>query len=135
MKKRIFLLLMLVLVSFGLSACNDAKTQIMLPAVSQLSAVEVTNEAGTETKIVTDTNWMTQLFEELSKVEATDQTSVQDVPVADVYWQIDFVFSEEGKTTAYLYEEEGKWYLEQPYVAIYQAPSSCAEFLQQLWLT
>ena len=135
MKKKIFFLLMLVLVSFGLSACDDVETQIMLPAVSQLSAVEVTSEAKTETKIVTDTNWMTQLFEELSKVEATDQTSVQDVPAADAYWQIDFVFSEEGKTTAYLYEEDGQWYLEQPYVAVYQIPSSCAEFLQQLWLT
>ncbi|MBE5876701.1 MAG: hypothetical protein E7290_07410 [Lachnospiraceae bacterium] len=77
-------------------------------------------------------DWIEEFISIISDAKNTNKSSVQDFPLADNYGTI-HIFSKDNSLTIYYYEENGRYFLKQPYHGIYEiehanAISSCSRF-------
>lgn len=92
--------------------------QISLPVVDDL--VSITLKKDSESVIINDKNEM-NLVLNLLKNRTTTTRSIQDFPVNRVdFVSVYFNFFKGGSSVLFLYEEEDKYYVEQPYNGIYE---------------
>lgn len=127
MKKYTLLSLCLACI-LSLAACGKNTTPITLPQVSDIISVDIT--VGENTINHADENWISEMISKISNSEPTKKDSVQDVPQVDNYIKIDIQF-EKGTSTLFVYEDNGKYYVEQPYQGIYEIDSQLYEQLQE----
>ena len=76
-----------------------------------------------------DITWIDEIITDLSNSEPTTKESVQDVPQSESYIRIDFQYKT-GTSTIYAYEDNGTYYVEQPYQGIYEIDSQLFEKLE-----
>ena len=127
MKKYISLFLCLVCM-LTLVACGKKADPIMLPQTDDITSIDITVEENTVNH--TDKVWISELIADISSSEPTNKESVQDIPQVESYIKIDFQF-ETGTSTLFAYENNGIYYIEQPYQGIYEIDSQLYERLQK----
>lgn len=115
MKKCSLLTAALVLL-VTLTACGKAEP-MTLPETGEIVSVDVT--AGDQTVQHTDEAWISEMVTALSGAEPTGRESVQDVPQAEELVRLDLRLGS-GASTLFAYQEDGHFYVEQPYQGIYQ---------------
>ena len=127
MKKYISLFLCLVCM-LTLVACGKKADPIMLPQTDDITSIDITVEESAVNH--TDKVWISELIADISSSEPTNKESVQDIPQVESYIKIDFQF-ETGTSTLFAYEDNGIYYIEQPYQGIYEIDSQLYERLQK----
>ena len=115
MKKCSLLTAALVLLVM-LTACGKAEP-MTLPETGEIVSVDVT--AGDQTVQHTDEAWISEMVTALSGAEPTGRESVQDIPQAEELVRLDLQLGS-GASTLFAYQEDGHFYVEQPYQGIYQ---------------
>lgn len=115
MKKRSLLTAVLVLL-VTLAACGKADP-VTLPETGEIVSVDVT--AGDQTVQHTDETWISEMVTALSGAEPTGRESVQDVPQTEDLVRLDLQLGS-GTSTLFAYQEDGRFYIEQPYQGIWQ---------------
>ncbi len=127
MKKYIsfFICLACILV---LAACGREAAPIVLPDTADIIAVDVT--AGEDTVRHSNKAWINKMISNFSNARLTAKESVQDVPQAENYIKLD-IYTEPGSSTLFAYEENGKFFIEQPYQGIYETDSKTYSQLQE----
>lgn len=75
--------------------------------------------AGDQTVQHTDEAWISEMVTALSGAEPTGRESVQDIPQAEDLVRLDLQLGS-GASTLFAYQEDGHFYVEQPYQGIYQ---------------
>ena len=111
-----------------LVACGKRAAPITLPQADEITSIDITIEENTVSH--SDKTWISEIIANISSSEPTKKESVQDVPQAESYIKIDFQF-ETGTSTLFVYEDSGKYYLEQPYQGIYKIDSQLYSRLQE----
>jgi len=118
--KRITVFVLLVTLLAGLSACAGEKAgPIQLPNASDVESVKITQNKQVAEEA--DSGRISEIIERFTAVEPTTRASVQDVPNVADYIQIDLVLRNGNTSTLFVYQENGNWYIEQPYQGIYRA--------------
>ena len=114
--KRTLAILLTVIMCFALVSCGKADP-IVLP--DRADVVNISIEIDGETIYIEDSARIDDILSGIAKVEPTSKKSVQDVPQVDDYVKIDFQLNG-GVSTIFTYEEDSKYYIEQPYQGIYE---------------
>ena len=128
MKKYISLFLYLICI-LALTACGKKADPIMLPKAENILSVDVTVAGKTENHL--GKFWISNMISNISNAQPTRKESVQDVPQVESYIKID-IQSETGTSTLFAYEDNMKYYIEQPYQGIYEIDSKQYEQLQEI---
>lgn len=127
MKKLVFAITLIMISLFFFSGRGDQADPIVLPAVDEITSVEIVN--GNEDMINKDEVWIAAFFEKISKAVPTVKASTQDVPTVSVYTRVDFVSS--GKISSiFVFKEGSKYFIEQPYQGIYETDETILDFLE-----
>lgn len=108
---------------------SPSSQRIVLPDAAAIVSVDIT----TEDDLIhhTDAAWISDVIHNISESEPTDKISVQDTPNIDSYIKIDFNF-EKDTSTLFAYEDNGKYYVEQPYQGIFEISSRLYQRLQNM---
>ena len=101
----------------------------MLPKAGNILSVDVTVAGKTENHL--GKFWISNMISNISNAQPTRKESVQDVPQVESYIKID-IQSETGTSTLFAYEDNMKYYIEQPYQGIYEIDSKQYEKLQEI---
>lgn len=129
MKKIIFkwiigsvcILLFLVCI-YGLKIYNDffpMAEPIYLPNNGEIIAIEITKD--TFHKKYTNPEIINTIIEQLSKARETRILTVHDLPPVMEYYTVDIITEDTSKVyTSFIYQENSKWYIEQPYRGVYE---------------
>lgn len=80
---------------------------------------------------MTESGKVEDIVKAINDAASTKEESVQDVPDAKQYGKIILV-SKEDERTLYYYEREGKYYIEEPYVGIYQCEQNLDSYFKSL---
>ncbi len=129
-KKRALAGVLAGLVLCALSACGEKAAPITLPEAEALCAVDVIN--GDSTVSHYDETWIGDFLEDVGGAEPTDIPSVQDAPVNTAYIQVDLRYAAGGTGTFFVYEDRGRYYVEQPYQGVYRISETLYErYFQQ----
>ena len=127
--KKIFSLFLCVAVILTLGACGKKPSPITLPQADEIISVDIS--VGKCTVSHSDITWIDEIITDLSNSEPTTKESVQDVPQSESYIRIDFQYKT-GTSTIYAYEDNGKYYVEQPYQGIYEIDNQLFEKLESV---
>ena len=128
MKKQIYLFLCLVCI-LAFTACGKKTKTITLPQTEDITSIDIT--VGENTVNQTDKKWISEIISDISNSEPTNKESITDVPQVKNYIKIDFQL-ETGTSTLFVYEDRGKYYVEQPYQGIYKIDSQLFVQLQEV---
>ena len=126
MKKAISLIATIIM-CFVFASCGKADP-IVLPDKDDVAEVGVTYDG--ETEYHKDAEWIEQLLSGMKAAEPTNKESVQDVPQVDNYIKIDFQL-DNGVSTIFVYEDGGRYYIEQPYQGIYELDSAVYSLIKE----
>ncbi len=112
-------ILLTVIMCFVLASCGKADP-IVLPDRDNIANISVVIDG--EIIYHEDSSWIDSVMSGIADAEPTSKESVQDVPQVDDYIKLDIqLFG--GVSTVFAYEEDGKYYIEQPYQGIYELDS------------
>lgn len=105
----------------------SGKTRIVLSGSGVIRSIVLRDFAKVTVNDITydDPAWIAELLVALEKSRATRRTSIQDHPNEDILYRIGF-----GGMDLFVYEENGCYYLEQPYQGIWVADESLIGLLQ-----
>lgn len=123
----IVLYLLTVLLCMFLAGCGQKAEPLVLPAPEDISAITVTNDNEVVHHI--EPAWIAEFVTAVSAGEPTNKESVQDTPLTEPYSKIEFVLAD-GNSVIFFYEQDGAYYIEQPYVGIYEVDSRVQTLLQ-----
>lgn len=112
-------ILLTVIMCFALASCGKADP-IVLPDRDDIANISVVIDG--ETIYHEDSAWIDSVMSGIADAEPTSKESVQDVPQVDDYIKLDIQLYG-GVSTVFAYEEDGKYYIEQPYQGIYELDS------------
>lgn len=117
-KKSLFLALMIIMIEVITTACSQTEYTLNLPT----EAIGVTLLKNGDSRTVETAENIENVLNMLGGTERiTAEESVQDSPVdSDEEIKIDFIFDEGAISTLFVYEKNGKYYIEQPYNGIYE---------------
>ena len=127
MKQRMTAIAWAVVMFLVLTACGFmAAEALVLPSPEDLKEVTVT---ASELELTAHSgDWIAQLLEALEQGvrEKTGRASVADTPAGKGagLMRLDFGFKNGGTSTLFLYREDGRLFLEQPYQGIYEMDAS-----------
>lgn len=126
-KANLFFLITMIVIGCVLSGCAGNDNAEIVKESSKLQEINLTLYNGksvnvTESKKVEDI---------INSAESTKEESVQDVPDAKQYGKI-ILASKEDERTLYYYEREGKYYIEEPYVGIYQCDQDLNSYFKSI---
>ena len=108
----------MIVIGCVLSGCAEKNNAEIVKESSNLQEINLTLYNGKSIN-VTKSEKIQDIVKVINSAESTNEESAQDVPNADQYGRIVLV-SKEDERTLYYYEREGKYYIEEPYVGIYQ---------------
>lgn len=126
--KKILSLFLCVICVMTLVACGKKTDPITLPQANDITSVDVS--VGKCTVSHSDKTWINEIISDISSSEPTTKECVQDVPQVENYIKIDFQH-QTGTSTIFAYEDNGKYYIEQPYQGIYEIDSQLFEKLER----
>ncbi len=128
MKRGIFTLIVMLTISFTLSACSDIAEPIILPDLEEVISIKVSEDD--DELVYTDVEDISSIISKINEAKATSKPTVQDNPVnVENYYSVYITANEEQSTTLYIYKEKSKWYIEQPYQGIYETDEAIFEDL------
>ena len=104
---------------FVLASCGKADP-IVLPDRDNIANISVVIDG--EIIYHEDSSWIDSVMSGIADAEPTSKESVHDVPQVDDYIKLDIQLYG-GVSTVFAYEEDGKYYIEQPYQGIYELDS------------
>lgn len=116
--KKVLTIMLLLFCMAGVTACGQTAPPISLPDADAVLSVQLMQDQQEETH--TDPLWIQDLLSQLSGAKPTRRESVQNFPNAEHPIQITFTHSGGGSSIVFAYEQDGRYYLEQPYQGIYQ---------------
>lgn len=125
--KRAISLIVTIIMCFVLASCGKADP-IVLPDKDDVTEVGVTYDG--ETEYHKDAEWIEQMLSGMKAAEPTNKESVQDAPQVDNYIKIDFQL-DNGVSTIFVYEDGGRYYIEQPYQGIYELDSAVYSLIKE----
>lgn len=117
-KANLFFLITMIVIGCVLSGCAEKNNAEIVKESSNLQEINLTLYNGKSIN-VTKSEKIQDIVKVINSAEFTKEESVQDVPDAEQYGKIILV-SKEDERTLFYYEREGKYYIEEPYVGIYQ---------------
>lgn len=126
MKNRICTKVLLLLLILNVCGCAYAAAPIVLPDVEDIISISI--ESGDNTENHKDLSWIEEAVSAILSSEPTSKQSVQDTPQVDSYVRIDIQLRN-GTSTIFAYEQDGKFYVEQPYQGIYEIEAETFELL------
>lgn len=122
-KSKVFTILIGIFL-LGLSFVGCDKAQITLPNESDLKSI-VLSESTKENNIYSTITSKKEIKSIIDSIKLdskqTSIESVNDVPTnIDDYIKLEFLHSKEGSSIAYLYKTKNRYYIEQPYIGIWE---------------
>lgn len=132
MKNKIILAFLLPALCMTLPACAKKADPVALPPVDEISTVIISENETVEQH--TDKEWIESLVAAVAKARPTNKASVNDFPDVGQYVKIEVNY-DGGTDILFLYEDSGKYYLEQPYQGIYYIDASMSEMIRTKSLT
>lgn len=134
-QKRIFALIGILLfavlaLGIGFHFITKRTYELHLPQSENLELVSL-KQNGEET-VIHDSGKIEEILDTIGGTQrTTKEESIQDTPVnANGEIRVDFHFTEGGTSTLFIYEKNGKYFIEQPYNGIY--PMGEEEYLRLL---
>ena len=129
-KANLFFLITMIVIGCVLSGCAENDNEEIVKESSKLQEINLTlyNEKSVN---VTESGKVEDIVKAINDAASTKEESVQDVPDAKQYGKIILV-SKEDERTLYYYEREGKYYIEEPYVGIYQCEQNLDSYFKSL---
>lgn len=100
---------------------------IKLPLTENILSIEIAG--GIKDIIVTDREMIESFIQKVAEATPTSKQSVQDVPTVSEYTRVDFV-SHGNILSIFIYEDNSKWYIEQPYHGIYETDENILKLLK-----
>lgn len=88
--------------------------------VKSLSLIKIANDRGVEKRTIKENNDIENFLQLLENSKLTKKESVSDFPNKDEFILVRIKVSEDGYIRNTIYEEDKKFYFEQPYVEIYE---------------
>lgn len=129
-KANLFFLITMIVIGCVLSGCAEKNNAEIVKESSNLQEINLTLYNGKSIN-VTKSEKIQDIVKVINSAEFTKEESVQDVPNADQYGRIVLV-SKEDERTLYYYEREGKYYIEEPYVGIYQCDQDLNSYFKSI---
>lgn len=125
-KTRVLFLITMMICTFIFSGCAQKEKANIVMQSSKLEAITITlfNEDIIE---VTDSTKIQDIVNVINNAKQTKDESTQDVPDVEKYGKITFV-SKGNDRILYYYEKNKKWYIEEPYVGIYECSQNLNNF-------
>ena len=131
MKKTFISMACIVVLGLSLTACGKKAEPMVLPYAEEIRSIEVSN--GIDDIICIDKDVIASFIHKVSDAKATSKKSVQDVPNVSEYTRVDLV--QDGRlTSVFIYQEDDKWYIEQPYQGIYESDENILDLLIMKYL-
>lgn len=113
---------MLLVVIGGIKIYNDffpMAEPVNFPSNDEVIAIDIKKD--TINLKYTDSEILKMIIEQLSKAKETRLLTVHDRPTVRDYYTVDIITKDNDMTyTSFIYQENSKWYLEQPYTGIYE---------------
>lgn len=113
---------MLLVVIGGIKIYNDffpMAEPVNFPSNDEIIAIDIKKD--TINLKYTDPEILKMIIEQLSKAKETRLLTVHDRPTVRDYYTVDIITKDNDMTyTSFIYQENSKWYLEQPYIGIYE---------------
>ncbi|MBS5315904.1 MAG: DUF5301 domain-containing protein [Zhenhengia sp.] len=113
---------MLLVVIGGIKIYNDffpMAEPVNFPSNDEIIAIDIKKD--TINLKYTDPEILKMIIEQLSKAKETRLLTVHDRPTVRDYYTVDIITKDNDMTyTSFIYQENSKWYLEQPYTGIYE---------------
>lgn len=130
MKK--FLVLLSMICLFTLPGCGKQAAPIVLPEPENITEIRIKD--GESIRTISDSEQIGQIISGLANAKPTNRQSIQDAPQNKNAIQIEFQFKADapfqaGLSTVFVYEEHGKYYVEQPYQGIYSISQDVYDML------
>ncbi len=129
-KANLFFLITMIVIGCVLSGCAEKNNAEIVKESSNLQEINLTLYNGKSIN-VTKSEKIQDIVKVINSAESTNEESAQDVPNADQYGRIVLV-SKEDERTLYYYEREGKYYIEEPYVGIYQCDQDLNSYFKSI---
>ena len=129
-KANLFFLITMIVIGCVLSGCAEKNNAEIVKEPSNLQEINLTLYNGKSIN-VTKSEKIQDIVKVINSAESTNEESAQDVPNADQYRRIVLV-SKEDERTLYYYEREGKYYIEEPYVGIYQCDQDLNSYFKSI---
>lgn len=129
-KANLFFLITMIVISCVLSGCAENDNAEIVKKSSKLQEINLTLYNGKSVN-VTESEKVEDIVKVINGAASTKEESVQDVPDAEQYGRIILV-SKEDERTLYYYEREGKYYIEEPYVGIYQCDQDLNSYFKSI---
>lgn len=129
-KANLFFLITMIVIACVLSGCAENDNAEIVKESSKLQEINLTLYNGKSVN-VTESKKVEDIVKVINSAESTKEESVQDVPDAKQYGKI-ILASKEDERTLYYYEREGKYYIEEPYVGIYQCEQNLDSYFKSI---
>lgn len=100
---------------------------IELPMRNEVYDIEIKRES-TVIKYIDDREIM-EILKIISNTKATRKITAHERPIVREYITISFNTKEDRLYTSYIYNENSKWYIEQPYTGIYEMKKGLNDFI------
>lgn len=117
-KTKVLFLITMMICTFILSGCVQKEKTNKTIQSSKLEAITITS-FDEDIIEVTDSTKIQDIVNVINNAKRTKDESTQDVPDVEKYGKITFV-SKDDDRILYYYQKNKKWYIEEPYVGIYE---------------
>lgn len=126
MKFQIYKIILVIALCLSLCACSQEPKAIVLPDVDDIVSIQISFDEITESH--KDAVWIEKAICGLADSESTNKESVQDAPDVERYLEIN-IEHQKGCSTLFVYEQDDKFYVEQPYQGIWEIESELYSYL------
>lgn len=124
---------LLLVVIGGIKIYNDffpMAEPVNFPSNDEIIAIDIKKD--TVNIKYTDPEILKMIIEQLSKAKETRLLTVHDRPTVRDYYTVDIITKDNDMTyTSFIYQENSKWYLEQPYTGIYEINGDVSYLLKK----
>lgn len=117
MKRKTIIVLLIISTLSMLAGCGRKAEPITLPDSGDVDSVSI-ETIGKTKEYYSETEQVGQIISVITNARATGKESVQDCPLSEEFGKIDISFDDKI-TTVFYYEQNDKYYVEQPYQGIY----------------
>lgn len=134
-KSKIFsILIAIFLLSLGFVGCD--KMQITLPSEADLESIILSESTeGNNVQVtITGNEEIKSIIDNIKlNSKKTNTESVNDTPTnVDYYIKLEFYHSTDGSSVAYVYKTKDGYYIEQPYIGIWEITQKSYDNIDKL---
>ena len=100
---------------------------IELPMANEVYAVKIEKEDMMVKYI--DNKKILEILKLFSNAKPTRIITAHDRPMVREYYIVNFGIKEDRLYTSFIYNENSKWYIEQPYIGVYELKKGLLDFI------